>query len=199
MHLACLINGAPPLLPLQFCCSLSACPLSRDWHSQPSADSLKLGLQPCSFLSTRTTYSEASGHPRSPQASCSFTQRCKARRPLSPWTRPPILDSRHSGLGGRRHLRIYTPRAESSLFLLWQTRFLSARPLFCRGSPCLSVSLSAFGSPLVQILPGLLQGSPGGAPSQHPCCHRVNLTEAPTHLLFSSPGGFTRKKLYPFP
>ena len=99
MHLACLINGAPPLLPLQFCCSLSACPLSRDWHSQPSADSLKLGLQPCSFLSTRTTYSEASGHPRSPQTSCSFKQRCKARRPLSPWTRPPILDSRHSGLG----------------------------------------------------------------------------------------------------
>lgn len=51
VHLACLINGAPPLLPLQFCCSLSACPFSCDWHSQPSADSLKLGLQPCSLSS----------------------------------------------------------------------------------------------------------------------------------------------------
>ena len=37
------------------------------------------------------------------------------------------------------------------------------------------------------------------SPSHHPCCHRVNLTEAPTHFLFSSAGGFTREKLYPFP
>ena len=66
-------------------------------------------------------------------------------------------------------------------------------------SPCPPGSLRAVGSPSVQILPGLLHGSLGGPPSHHPFCHRVNLTEAPTHLLFSSAGGFTREKLYPFP
>lgn len=95
------------------------------------------------------------------------------------------------------------PRTESSLFPLRQTRFFS-RPHFCRGSPCLPVSLNAFSSPSIQILPGLLNGLPVGLPdsslwlpSHPPCCHRVNLTKAHTHLLFNSPGGFSREKPHP--
>ena len=55
---AFLLQGAPglPAMGLPHCCPFSTaapsgCLSSRDWHSQPSAESLKLGLQPCSLSS----------------------------------------------------------------------------------------------------------------------------------------------------
>lgn len=138
MHLACPINGAPPRSHLQVLL-LSFLASARFFHTGSPALP--------SRLSPRTLFLEASDHH---QIRCSFKQPCKASWPLSTTRLLP-------GSGGRGHARplqmsdIWGPTGTSestcpglnlSFTPLQHTKFLSAHPCFCCGSPHLSISLT---------------------------------------------------------
>lgn len=190
-YLACLIMGLPH-------CSLSACLFFLDWHSQPSADSLKLGLQPCSLSSAPDPPTQKPlATPDHPRLAAPSNGLCKARWPLSPWTRPPILDSRHCGLGaagtsestrpGLKAASSFSGKPGSSLLILFSA-WISLSLGLPRG---LRLSLSS-------DLAWITARVPSGAPSHHLCCHR-DARVLGTHSPFVQFSWWLhREKLYPF-